>query len=165
MQGPLLPTVLSCVLPQFPGWWICLGWGSTALPPTLLPHLHTWIGYSNPFVVPGVSHLPSRAGLEPRVPSPAPAPWSQLSCWNHRNSCRDPCRDCGCPEDLGREMVQSCLPGSHQNAKTNSHTSKERRMEDDPRTQSGAQEKEDARPDTQNDKYPKDAAQVSRIPP
>lgn len=53
MQGPLLLTVLSWVLPQFPGWWICLGWGSTALPPALLPHLHAWIGYSNPFVVPG----------------------------------------------------------------------------------------------------------------
>lgn len=91
-----------------------------------------------------VSHLPSRAGMEPRVPSPAPAPWSQLSCWSHPDSCRDPYRDHECPEDLGREMVQSCLPGSHQNAKTNSHTSKEMRMEDDPRTQSGAREKEEA---------------------
>ena len=40
--------------------------------PTALPRLHGWIGHGNPFVVPGPpqpgSHLPPRAGTEPRVP-------------------------------------------------------------------------------------------------
>lgn len=138
VQGPLLPTTLLCIPPQCPGWWTCLGWAPTALPLPLLPCLHAWTGCSNPFTVPG----PPRTG----VASPSQgwrgatcplfavtASGSHLSRRSNPVTCRDPRGDRGCPRGLGRETVQSCPAGSHQNAQTNGHAPREARTEDDPR--------------------------------